>query len=323
MFNMLLLILVVSFHAYPQINPINTSLSTNKSAYELGENIIISVKLKNITQQPITLGQFPTVTYKIGNWVFTPSTIGIPISITIPPGGSISKDYTHLSDSFLVPMGIHNVEAIVHFSAPYYPIQTNSVSISITSLIPVELISFNAISKNGLVELQWVTATETNNQGFIVERTSCYHIEWIQIGYIAGAGTDFGENRYIYIDKEIIKSSNYFYRLKQIDYDGSYQYSSIISTEADFSNNGFELFQNYPNPFNPLTRISYNIPVSAIVNLRVFDILGNEVAILINERKEPGNYEVTFEAGNLSNGVYFYELKADDFKVVKKLILMK
>jgi photosystem II stability/assembly factor-like uncharacterized protein len=85
----------------------------------------------------------------------------------------------------------------------------------------------------------------------------------------------------------------------------------------------FKLFQNYPNPFNPSTMISYSIPQSSFVTLKVYDVLGNEVATLVNETKSAGKYDINFNAAGLSNGVYFYTIKTDNFTSTKKMLLMK
>jgi len=85
----------------------------------------------------------------------------------------------------------------------------------------------------------------------------------------------------------------------------------------------FELSQNYPNPFNPSTKIIWQSPVSSQVTLKVYDVLGNEVATLVNEEKTAGSYEVEFDGSHLSSGIYFYELRAGEFVQTKKLILMK
>ncbi|HRI45593.1 MAG TPA: T9SS type A sorting domain-containing protein, partial [Ignavibacteriaceae bacterium] len=189
--------------------------------------------------------------------------------------------------------------------------------------IPVEFISFGAKQIGKDINIAWTTATETNNKEFEVERRLNGSSTWMKIGEVEGGGTTTSIREYSFIDKAIKESGLFNYRLKQIDFDGSYEYSNEIEISVDLVPTEFSLSQNYPNPFNPSTKISYAIPTSANVTLKVFDVVGNEVATLVNGNKEPGNYEVTFEATNLSNGVYFYELKANEFRVVKKLVLMK
>jgi len=186
--------------------------------------------------------------------------------------------------------------------------------------VPVELTSFAAISNGKEVILNWSTATELNNRGFEIQR-SLDGNEFYTIGFINGYGTTTEQHNYIYSDK-LLDNGKYFYRLKQVDYDGSYEYSDII--EVDFhSFSSFLLEQNYPNPFNPNTVISYQLPVGGDVTLKVYDILGNEIATLVNEYKPVGRYEVEFNASALPSGVYFYQLKAGEFISTKKMILLK
>ena len=83
------------------------------------------------------------------------------------------------------------------------------------------------------------------------------------------------------------------------------------------------LYQNYPNPFNPTTKIEYSIPKTSFVTLKVYDILGREVVMLVNEEKSVGNYKAEFNGSNLSSGIYFYKLQAGDYTSVKKMVLLK
>lgn len=197
--------------------------------------------------------------------------------------------------------------------------------------IPVEFTSFTAISDNNNVTLQWSTATETNNHGFEIERSEKFETGangWTTVGFINGHGTTTEVNKYTYFDRNI-KPGKYIYRLKQIDFDGSYSYSKEIEVDVNGLPVEFALYQNYPNPFNPSTIISFSIPKAEFVTLKIYDILGNEVKTLVNEQKEAGVYKVEFSAGSsgnaskLSSGVYFYKLFAGEFSFVKKLILAK
>jgi hypothetical protein len=85
----------------------------------------------------------------------------------------------------------------------------------------------------------------------------------------------------------------------------------------------FKLFQNYPNPFNPTTSIKYSVPSLQFTIIKVYDVLGNEIATLVNEEKSPGEYEVKFDASNLSSGVYFYQIKSGSFIQTNKMVLMR
>ena len=109
--------------------------------------------------------------------------------------------------------------------------------------------------------------------------------------------------------------------MKQIDFDGRYSYSNIV--EVDFAGMDFILGQNYPNPFNPETTINFSLPKDEFVTLKIYNSLGEEIAVIINSFKNAGSYEIKFDGNELSNGVYFYELKAGSFSSIKKMILLK
>lgn len=186
-------------------------------------------------------------------------------------------------------------------------------------ILPVELISFDVVVIGNMVNLKWVTATETNNYGFDIEKSE-NKIDWERIGFVNGAGNSSSTKNYSFTEKNT-KSGKYFYRLKQIDVDGTSEYSSVV--EAQVSNPQlFSLSQNYPNPFNPSTIIKYQVSISSKVALLVYDVNGNEVAKLVDELKEPGIYEVNFHAKGLTSGIYFYKLKTNSFVETKKMILL-
>jgi photosystem II stability/assembly factor-like uncharacterized protein len=214
---------------------------------------------------------------------------------------------------------------------------------SVESTIPVELVSFAADLINNEVHLNWMTSTETNNQGFEILRFDQNDKGgWNEIGFVAGHGTTTETSYYSFIDKGL-STEKYLYRLKQIDYDGSFEYSNMIEVEIG-SVDEFNLSQNYPNPFNPSTKIKYSVPdviasgskQSQLVTIKVYDILGNEIATLVNEEKPAGSYEVEFnihsnEGHNLPSGVYFYQLRIEGPEInsgqamiqTKKMVLMK
>ena len=189
---------------------------------------------------------------------------------------------------------------------------------------PVELKSFAAEIVDNIVLLKWSTATETNNKGFEIERSRKLdegNQNWNKIGYIAGYGTTTEPRYYSYTDTKL-KEGKFYYRLKQLDYNGSYNYSKEIDIDVT-SPNKFTLEQNYPNPFNPVTTLRYSIPQASQVNIKVFDVLGNERDLLVNEEKPAGSYSVKFDGSSLSSGIYFYRMKAGDYSETKKLILLK
>ena len=192
-------------------------------------------------------------------------------------------------------------------------------------VVPVELSLFTASVNGNEIILKWTTAAETNNKGFDVQRkksgAGSQQSEWKSIGFIEGNGTTTERHSYSFVDKEIT-DGKYYYRLKQVDFNGSYEYSREVEAEAGVPAK-YLLEQNYPNPFNPATTIEYSIPKAGKVSIKVFNILGEEVINLVNEFKDAGNYKVNFNAGRLSSGIYYYRLSADSYSYVKKMIVLK
>ncbi|HSW55496.1 MAG TPA: T9SS type A sorting domain-containing protein [Ignavibacteriaceae bacterium] len=193
------------------------------------------------------------------------------------------------------------------------------------TIIPVELSSFSAAVNGNNVTLNWSTATETNNSGFYIERSvisnEVRNLFWESISFVNGTGTTTETQSYSFVDNNL-SSGTYLYRLKQIDFDGTVEYTNTIDVEIN-APTIFSLEQNYPNPFNPLTVISYQLPVGGNAIIKVYDILGNEVATLVNEQKPAGSYNITFDASTLPSGIYMYQLQAGSFSQSKKMILIK
>ena len=197
------------------------------------------------------------------------------------------------------------------------PVHRRTVTMDV--IIPVELTSFSALTNVNDVILNWQTATEINNQGFEIQRSSDGEFE--KIGFVPGHGTTTETQSYIFIDENVLPGE-YSYRLKQMDYDGTTEYSNIVEVDVTQPIE-YSLSQNYPNPFNPSTTISYSISKDGLVTLKVYDILGKEVVTLINEVQSAGTMNITFDASELSSGVYYYQLVSGEFTSTKKLILMK
>lgn len=189
-----------------------------------------------------------------------------------------------------------------------------------SEVVPVELTAFTALTKNNGVSLSWVTATELNNAGFEIERKQ-EKTSWNKIAFIEGHGTTTSPNRYSYYDGNL-SSGKYSYRLKQIDYDGSYEYSKVVEASIGLPSE-FGLSQNYPNPFNPGTVIAYSLPEAGYVTLKVFNALGQEVSTLVNGIVEAGNHNVEFNAVGMSSGIYYYRLDAGGLTLMKKMMLLK
>ena len=201
--------------------------------------------------------------------------------------------------------------------------------------IPVEMTSFTASVNSNSVTLNWSTATELNNMGFDIERriisNGVRNLIWEKIGFIEGKGTTTDKSVYSFTDKNL-EFGTYAYRLKQIDFNGAFTYSDVIEVELGMPVS-FALEQNYPNPFNPSTVIKYSVPVESKVKLRIFNTLGEQIALLINETIPAGYHEYEWNGtsnsgGKVSSGIYFYRIETEGvngekFVNVKKMMMLK
>jgi hypothetical protein len=188
------------------------------------------------------------------------------------------------------------------------------------SMLSVKMESLSANQNHNNVIISWSTSSEINNLGFDIERKVNNSV-YIKIGFIQGKGTTTVKQSYSFTDNNLA-SGSYTYRIKQIDVNGSVHYLKEINVEVGMPSI-FSLEQNYPNPFNPATTIKYQLPKAGFVTLKIYDILGREVAILVKENQNVGRYSVDFNASKLSSGVYIYELRTRDFNSCKKMILTK
>ena len=217
---------------------------------------------------------------------------------------------------------------------PNYTIQVDGIRIAVSwnTVLPAELISFTASAGNKGVQLKWTTATELNNFGFEIQRTPLIppfdkggtQGGWTRVTFIEGNGTTTKPKEYSYTDRPSI-SGKYLYRLKQVDFNSSYEYSQVV--EVNYVISRFELFQNYPNPFNTSTTISFSLPQATDVSLKVFNILGQEVETLVNGFWEEGIHSINYDAesaiGGLNSGIYLYRIEAGYFTQVKTMTLLK
>jgi photosystem II stability/assembly factor-like uncharacterized protein len=193
--------------------------------------------------------------------------------------------------------------------------------------VPVELINFYGELKNNIVTLKWITATETNNRGFEIQRASSsttpWQGNWMNIGFVEGSGTTTEPTEYSFADGKFV-SGKYNYRLKQIDFDGSFEYSKEFEVEVINLPTKFELFQNYPNPFNSNTVISYQVPSKSFINISLYNVIGEKIYEIVNEEKGEGIYKETFISKQIPSGVYFLKMKTSTgFSAINKITLIK
>ena len=226
--------------------------------------------------------------------------------------GSVNGDANETRDSLVIPANWTS----------YGGTTFNDLTTTIGGgALPVELSSFTATLNGNTIQLRWKTETEVNNYGFEIER-SIDNSNWINIKFIGGSGNSNSPQNYQYFDSNIEQSGNYYYRLKQIDNDGTYEYSDVITVGVG-APDIYTLSQNYPNPFNPETRIDFSLPIKQFVSLKVYNALGEVVEELANGYKEAGSYTILFNASDLASGIYIYRLETQDFTINKKMTLIK
>jgi hypothetical protein len=194
-------------------------------------------------------------------------------------------------------------------------------SVTDLTVVPVEMTSFTASTNNmGQVVLNWQTATETNNRMFEVQRKDA-NSDFVTVGFVNGSGTTTEPKAYSFVDQNV-NNETYTYRLKQLDFNGHFAYSNPVEVTVNGPRT-FDLAQNYPNPFNPTTTITYSVPQAGKVKLAVYNLLGQEVAVLVNGVVSEGSHQVEFNAKSLPSGAYFYKLQGDNSVSIKKMLLLK
>ena len=245
-------------------------------------------------------------------------------------GGNTFENFKVSESSFTPTSGVFfgdytNIAAWDGKIYPFWMRLQGSLSVLITVIqdsttIPVELNNFSANVDNGKVYLNWETATETNNLGFYIERKEIFsdgnENDWREIGFKEGKGNSTERNYYSFEDRPI-SDGTYFYRLKQMDYDGTFKYSNELEVGL-FTVRSFELSQNYPNPFNPSTTISFQLPEESFITLKVFDAIGTEVETIAEGKYPAGVHEVVFDADKLSSGLYLYRIISGNVELTKK-----
>lgn len=186
--------------------------------------------------------------------------------------------------------------------------------------LPVEMLSFSAFVIKNNVVLNWATATEHNSRGFEIEKSSDNEF-FITVGFVSGAGTSAEKKEYSFID-EVLCNGDFYYRLKQVDFDGSFHYSEVAEVSVEIPAE-FDLSQNYPNPFNPATTIGFQLNSDGEASLKIYDINGSLIKIVSEGFFKAGFHKVVFDAKGLPSGMYFYQLQQGTNLSVRKMILLK
>ncbi len=255
---------------------------------------------------------------KASLWVFdslSPPPATEPAPVIGPLGVATRPDADTLRTIVLVQGTINGTSGVSLIDGLYVDQAWNN------SVLPVELNSFTSSANGRDVTLNWTTTSETNNSAFEIERSAQSGV-WANVGNVAGSGTTTASQSYSFTDRNL-SSGRYNYRLKQIDYNGNFEYFNLSSEVVIGVPERFEVMQNYPNPFNPSTKIDYQLPNDGIVKLTVYDNSGKEVMTLLNEYKSAGYYSVDLNASSLSSGLYYYRLTSGANSSVKKMLLIK
>jgi hypothetical protein len=320
----------VGFNNY---NPVYISLSTNSYSNTFGvrvkntfDHIPVNPE-KAVTHQWDISKELKGSGYSVLQFQFNQNEWGS--EFTLDGGGEIGAWNNGISSYDLIPATLSNPSNgiyVITNTISNYISNFSSHIVGNQGVTPVNMISFISLIQKRDVVLKWTTSSEINNSGFEIERRKTDNnnlLIWSSIGFVNGKGISNHQSDYLFTDKNLT-SGKYEYRLKQVDYNGNYQYISLNSVVEISNPKKFALYQNYPNPFNPATKIDYEVPYTSNVTLKVFDITGREVRTLLNDKPhESGFYTVTLDGSNLSSGVYFYRFISGKFSSVKKLMIVK
>lgn len=193
-------------------------------------------------------------------------------------------------------------------------------------VLPVELTSFTGNYVGNTVKLNWTTATEINNRGFEIQK-SVNGSSFATVAFVEGHGTTTEQQQYSFADNTADTRVNNSYRLKQIDFNGNFEYSNVVNLGITLPTE-FLLEQNYPNPFNPSTKISYSVPVKSEVTLEIYNVVGERMVTLFQGAVDAGTHTEVFNASNLSSGIYIVKIAAvgengKQFSSSRKMTLLK
>ena len=261
----------------------------------------------NLTWWPIAFG----ILVRVVVYVLTPTRMGdgesqAKLSTPTPPeptnAGVVIRDYVNRRNILINEVNNSLQQAPAHGQ-------------------PVKLVTFYSYLNGSSVTLTWLTNFESHNSGFEIERkVTCG--DWKLVGYMKGSGTTYEPREYVFRDKNL-SSGIYNYRLKQIDFNGNFEYFELPDAVTIGVPDKFFLDQNYPNPFNPRTTVAYGIPSAGNVRLKVFDMTGREMITIVNEFKDAGYYVVKFNASSLASGTYIYRIESGNFVSARKMVLLK
>jgi len=221
----------------------------------------------------------------------------------------------------ILDLGFTAIAAALTFTNLLPILTTNDCSLTVQIITPVELTSFTVSVVSNVVELNWTTASETNNYGFEVQR-SADQTNFQRIGFVVGNGTTTSQHMYKFSDRDLA-AGTYYYRLKQIDTDGTITFSGIVRADLAAVVREYALQQNYPNPFNPATTIAFDLKEDGPVKLLLFNMLGRQVAELINGQLKAGSHTAILDARTFASGTYIYVLEVNSFRTQKRLQIIK
>jgi hypothetical protein len=251
---------------------------------------------------------------------------GFDAAAYLPDKLTLSLSANEASGAYAAP-SIVGSDTVVNRTGLSAPQLSNTFYIaSGYASLPVELASFTAAARSGMIVLQWKTATEKNSRGFEIERSrtgsGSSASAWTKVGYVDGHGTTSAPQAYTFSD--LVAGGTYAYRLKQIDRDGGYEYSRAVEATTALLASEYGLSQNFPNPFNPSTSIQFALDATQHAVLKVYNTLGQEVCTLFNGMAEGQTvHSVTFDAQSLPSGMYFYTLHGGARSEVKKMQLVR
>ena len=289
----------------------------------------------------------------MGQEISTPGNVSIAVSVSDPDAGSTATKIeirygvpgsgasptvlTSASNSSTLSYNWNQPNGTTYYFYAYVEETENSQTRSAwtspvwnkrDNALPVELTSF-VVSPNRLAaSLSWRTATESNNYGFEIERQPMINEQlsinnWTKVGFVQGAGTSTSPREYQFNDRGLA-SGRYAYRLKQLDRDGSFAYSEVMSAEIGLAPHTLTLSDNYPNPFNPTTKFEFTLPNDGRAALKVYNSIGQTVAILFDGEAVGGRiYQTEFDSKNLPSAVYLAELSFGTERIVKKMLLLR